>query len=112
MGSGKTRELASNDYNLRRTEMQAAARAFDVRALRDLTSAQIYRRLDIPGLLRRRALHIVQENERVWRAVKLLEAEDGRGFGKLMNASHERDYRAKMGINAKVFVCEIADGAH
>lgn len=112
MGSGKTRELASNDYNLRRTEMQAAARAFDVRALRDLTSAQIYRRLDIPGLLRRRALHIVQENERVWRAVKLLEAEDGRGFGKLMNASHERDYRAKMWINAKVFVCEITDGAH
>lgn len=112
MGSGKTRELASNDYNLRRTEMQAAARAFDVRALRDLTSAQIYRRLDIPGLLRRRALHIVQENERVWRAVKLLEAEDGRGFGKLMNASHERDYRAKMWINAKVFACEITDGAH
>jgi hypothetical protein len=29
-----------------------------------------------------------------------------------MNASHERDYRAKMGINAKVFVCEITDGAH
>jgi hypothetical protein len=23
-----------------------------------------------------------------------------------------RDYRAKMGINVKVFVCEITDGAH
>jgi galactokinase len=166
--SGKNRELASGDYNLRRTETQAAARAFGVRALRDLTSAQIYGRLDIPELLRRRALHIVEENERVWRAVELLEAEDGRGFGKLMNASHEssrrnfenstpeldsltsiaqqlpgvlgarltgagfggatvtlcertaadsialqlaRDYSAQMGTNAKVFVCEIADGA-
>ena len=166
--SGKKRELASGDYNLRRTETQTAARAFGVHALRDLTSAQIYGRLDIPELLRRRALHIVEENERVWRAVELLEAEDGRGFGKLMNASHESsrrnfenstpeldlltsmaqrlpgvlgarltgagfggatvtlcertaadavalqlasDYTAQMGTNAKVFVCEIADGA-
>jgi galactokinase len=166
--SGKKRELAGGDYNLRRTETQAAARAFGVRALRDLTSAQIYARRDIPGLLRRRALHIVEENERVWRAVEFLEAEDGHGFGKLMNASHEssrrnfenstpeldlltsiaqrlpgvlgarltgagfggatvtlcertaadaialqlaRDYTAQIGTNAKVFVCEIADGA-
>ena len=166
--SGKKRELVSGDYNLRRTETQAAARAFGVRALRDLTSAQIYRRLDIPELLRRRALHIVEENERVWRAVELLEAEDGRGFGKLMNASHEssrrnfenstpeldlltsiaqrlpgvlgarltgagfggatvtlcerttanavalqlaRDYKAQTRLTAKVFICEIADGA-
>ena len=166
--SGKNRELAGGDYNLRRTETNAAARAFGVRALRDLTSAQIYGRLDIPELLRRRALHIVEENDRVWRAVELLEAEDGYGFGKLMNASHEssrrnfdnstpeldlltsiaqqlpgvlgarltgagfggatvtlcertaadsialqlaRDYTAQMGTNAKVFVCEIADGA-
>ena len=166
--SGKNRELAGGDYNLRRTETNAAARAFGVRALRDLTTAQIYGRLDIPELLRRRALHIVEENDRVWRAVELLEAEDGHGFGKLMNASHEssrrnfdnstpeldlltsiaqqlpgvlgarltgagfggatvtlcertaadsialqlaRNYTAQMGTNAKVFVCEIADGA-
>ena len=166
--SGKNRELAGGDYNLRRTETNAAVRAFGVRALRDLTTAQIYGRLDIPELLRRRALHIVEENDRVWRAVELLEAEDGHGFGKLMNASHEssrrnfdnstpeldlltsiaqqlpgvlgarltgagfggatvtlcertaadsialqlaRDYTAQMGTNAKVFVCEIADGA-
>jgi galactokinase len=31
----------------------------------------------------------VGENERVWRAVKLLRANDGIGFGKLMNESHE-----------------------
>ena len=63
--SGKNRELASGDYNLRRTEIKATARAFGVRALRDLTSDQIYGRLDIPELLRWRALHIVEKNERV-----------------------------------------------
>jgi galactokinase len=91
--SGKKRELANGDYNLRRTETQAAARAFGVRALRDLESAQIHGRLDIPELLRRRALHIVEENERVWQAVQLLEAADGRSFGQLMNASHESSCR-------------------
>ncbi len=32
---------------------------------------------------------MVGENERVWWAVKLLEAGDGIGLGKLMNESHE-----------------------
>jgi galactokinase len=91
--SGRQRELASGEYNLRRIETQDAAHSFGVRALRDLKSAQINERRDIPDLLRRRALHVVEENERVWRAVKLLEAGDGRGFGELMNASHESSRR-------------------
>ena len=43
----------------------------------------------LPDLVRRRAAHVVGENERVWWAVKLLEAGDGIGLGKLMNESHE-----------------------
>lgn len=91
--STRKRELASCEYNLRRTETQNAADAFGVRALRDLKSAQINEREDIPDLLRRRARHVVEENERVWRAVELLEAGDGCGFGELMNASHESSRR-------------------
>jgi galactokinase len=87
--SGKQRELASGEYNLRRVETQNAAHSFGVRALRDLKSAQINERRDIPDLLRRRARHVVEENERVWRAVGLLKAGDGGGFGQLMNESHE-----------------------
>lgn len=87
--SGKQRELAGGEYNLRRTETQNAADAFGVRALRDLKSSEINQRMDIPDPLRRRARHIVEENERVWRAGELLEAGDGRGFGELMNESHE-----------------------
>jgi galactokinase len=91
--STRKRELASGEYNLRRTETQNAADAFGVRALRDLKSAQINEREDIPDLLRRRARQVVEENERVWRALELLEAGDGCGFGELMNASHESSRR-------------------
>ncbi|MGN6718852.1 MAG: galactokinase [Candidatus Binatia bacterium] len=87
--SGKGRALASGEYNLRREETDAAARALDVPALRDVTPADLARRSDLPDLVRRRAAHVVGENGRVWRAVKFLEAGDGIGFGKLMNESHE-----------------------
>ena len=87
--SGKRRELAKGEYNLRRKETHAAARALGVRALRDVCSADLDRCSDLSALLRRRASHVIGENERVWRAVALLEAGDGIGFGKLMNESHE-----------------------
>src|SRR5262249_10885862 len=83
--SGKKRELAQSQYNSRREETHAAARALGVLALRDVSSAELDRRSDLSALLSRRALHVIGENERVWRALKLLEAGDGIGFGKLMN---------------------------
>ena len=87
--SGKKRELAQVEYNLRVEETHAAARAFGARALRDVSSAELDRSSDLPALLRRRASHVIGENQRVWRALKLLEAGDGIGFGRLMNESHE-----------------------
>jgi galactokinase len=87
--SGKKRELAAGAYNLRREETRAAADLLHVRALRDVTSAALQEQSVLPDLLRRRAAHIVEENERVWRALDFLEADDGAGFGALMNASHE-----------------------
>src|SRR5262249_32440713 len=87
--SRKKRALATGEYNLRREETHAAARALGVSALRDVASADLARRSDLPDLVRRRAAHVVEENERVWRAVKLLEVGDGIGFGKLMTESQE-----------------------
>ncbi|MBV9007798.1 MAG: galactokinase [Verrucomicrobia bacterium] len=87
--SGKKRELASGEYNLRREQTRAAAAALGVHALRDLNSAMLASRSDIPALLRSRAAHIVGENDRVWHAVELLNRGDGEGFGQLMNQSHE-----------------------
>ena len=87
--SGKRRELAQGEYNLRREETHAAARALGARALRDVNSKGLDRCSDVSALLRRRASHVIGENERVWRGVTLLEAGDGIGFGELMNESHE-----------------------
>lgn len=84
--SGQRRSLASGEYNRRREETHAAARALGLRALRDAKPEQLDQ---LPDLLRRRAAHIVGENERVWRAVDFLTAGDGAGFGALLNESHE-----------------------
>jgi galactokinase len=81
------RELAAGKYNERRAETRAAAEALGVRALRDVPATQLSG--NIPVLLRRRAAHIIGENERVWRGCELLERGDAAGMGELMNASHE-----------------------
>jgi galactokinase len=87
--SGKQRELADGDYNVRREQCYDAARALGVRALRDVSSADLNRRTDLDSLLRQRARHIVGENERVERAIQLLAHRKAREFGELMNESHQ-----------------------
>jgi galactokinase len=86
--SGKKRELTEGLYNQRREETRAAAEALGLVALRDISPNELAKR-DLPPLLRRRAAHVVGENERVRRALVLLAQNDGRGFGALMNESHE-----------------------
>jgi galactokinase len=87
--SGKQRELAGGEYNVRREQTHAAAQILGVRALRDITSSELRTRTDLNPILARRARHIVQENERVERAIELLGENDAVGFGRLLNESHE-----------------------
>lgn len=86
--SGGPRELAQGHYNQRREEARAAAVALGLVALRDISPNELDKR-DLPPLLRRRAAHVVGENDRVERALARLAENDGRGFGALMNESHE-----------------------
>lgn len=58
------RELALSAYGSRRAECQEAARQLEVAALRDATPATVRSSLDQLGLAGRRALFIVEENER------------------------------------------------
>jgi galactokinase len=86
---GRQRELAKAGYNERRAQTFEAAHALGVKSLRDVTSDELERRRDLAPLLKRRALHVVQENARVQKGIEVLEANDGAGFGALMNASHD-----------------------
>ena len=81
--SGVARSLASSGYNQRRAECEAAAQQLGVKALRDVSDLRVIEQL--PGLIRRRAHHVITENNRVLQAaIGVLAVE----FGALMNASH------------------------
>jgi galactokinase len=82
--SGISRSLASSKYNERRAECQEAAHRLGCNTLRDVSEAGAVERL--PDPFRKRARHVLAENERVLRAVAVPCAQ---AFGQLMNASHE-----------------------
>lgn len=81
--SGVARSLVASKYNERRAECEQAAQLLGVKALRDVSNAAAIEKLPQP--LRRRARHVVSENNRVLRAVESI---DAASFGQLMNASH------------------------
>ena len=85
--SGVKHALTGGEYNERRDQCFEAAKRMGVPALRDVTSAQLAS-ADLPELVRRRAAHIVGENERVFEAIDYLRAGKGDEFGQLMTASH------------------------
>ena len=88
--SGVKHQLLQSEYNMRREECAAAAKALGVATLREVSSAQLgAARRSLDPILFRRAAHIVGENERVAQAVDALEQGDSAKLGSLMNASHE-----------------------
>ena len=82
-------ELADGEYNKRRAECEAAAAFFGKTSLRDVTLADINERsagmADVP---KKRARHIITENDRVESSVAALKNGDLVAFGKLMDESH------------------------
>lgn len=92
--TGIKRELAASEYNLRRQQCEDAVQLLhkrwpSVNSLRDVDPASMpgWEEL-LPEPLRRRARHVVNENNRVLQAVKALERGDAEEFGRLMNQSH------------------------
>ena len=82
--SGVPRTLAGSGYNQRRAECEQAAQLLGVKALRDITDINLVETLPEP--LRRRARHVVTENNRVLEALQNVASLEQ--FGELMNASH------------------------
>ena len=88
------RGLVDSEYNARRAECEEAVRLLGqrlegVRALRDVTAEQLREHEAVlPDVVRRRARHVVTENERTLHSVAALEAGDLAEFGRLMDQSH------------------------
>jgi galactokinase len=85
--SGVKHALSGGEYNERRDQCFEAARILGVRTLRDATSEQLAH-TKMSDVVKRRAAHIIGENERVFEAVEHLKRHDAPAFGQLMNASH------------------------
>ena len=86
-------ELSDGEYGERRAECEEAARQLGVASLRDVASpAEVDRLTD--QVLRRRARHVVSDNQRVLTVVELLRtgpagAEAYREIGRLLSQAHE-----------------------
>jgi galactokinase len=79
-------ELTDGGYASRRLACEEAAMALGAPALRDIGAADLGRLTD--PLLRRRARHVVTENQRVLATAELLGAGQVAEVGPLLNASH------------------------
>jgi galactokinase len=84
------RGLVDSAYNERRGQCESAARAFGVSALRDVSSERFEAKCGrLDEITRRRARHVITENERTLQAVEAMRRGDAVALGRLMNASHE-----------------------
>ncbi len=87
--------LVDSEYNVRRQDCEAAAEKLaqiypDVKTLRDVSLEQLAAaKSALTGREYRRALHVVGECTRVIEAVRMLEHNDVKGFGRLWFDSHE-----------------------
>jgi galactokinase len=86
LDSGERHRHASSGYNARRAECARACRLLGVASLREATRSAVEL---LPEPLRRRALHVLDENARVRRAVAALRVDDLPAIGRLLDASHE-----------------------
>jgi galactokinase len=94
--SGLPHTHAGGEYIARRRESFAAADLLGVGWLRDTTEASLATTA-MPEVLKRRARHVITENQRVLRAAEALRGADAPGLGALFNASHASmrdDYEA------------------
>jgi galactokinase len=84
------RGLVDSAYNERRAQCEAAARFFGVKALRDVSLEQFEQKQGMIGHepVRRRARHIISENQRVLEAVEAMHAGNLERLGELFDQSH------------------------
>lgn len=80
-------DLAASAYNERRAQCEQAAAALGLESLRDAAERDLPRIED--PVIRRRARHVVTENDRVLKAADALRHREAAALGPLLYASHE-----------------------
>lgn len=111
------RGLVDSAYNERRAGCEAAARFFQKPALRDVDMDLFQRRAgELDPVTRRRALHVITENQRTVEAAEAMARGDAPALGQRMNASHESlrdDYEVSSdALNAMVQCAQAAPGCY
>lgn len=90
MDTATRRGLVDSAYNERRAQCEAASALFGVKALRDVSLAAFNTKAgQLNEITRRRARHVISENERTLRAADTMAKGDADGLGRLINQSHE-----------------------
>jgi galactokinase len=111
--SGIRHRLVTGEYATRRSQCEEASRRLGVAELRDVAVADLPRVEQLDEPFRRRARHVVTEDERVLQAVAALRANDPGQVGELFYASHASmrdDYEVSVPqVDALV---EIASSEH
>jgi len=83
-------DLADGEYNKRRADCEEAARLLGHESLRDVSLAEFNEKSNnLTERLRKRARHVITENQRVLDAVDCLKKNNLTEFGRLMNESHK-----------------------
>lgn len=111
------RGLVDSAYNQRRAGCEAAARFFGKPALRDVDMDLFQQRAnELDPVTRRRALHVITENQRTVEAAEAMTRGDAPALGQLMNASHvslRDDYEVSSdALNAMVECAQAAPGCY
>lgn len=92
MNTNKRRELADSKYNERRAEcdkvLEILNKKYNFKNLCD-ASIEAVNELVQDDVLKKRARHVITENQRVLKSVSVLQKDDLVEFGKLLNASHD-----------------------
>lgn len=111
------RGLVDSAYNERRSQCEAAAKLFNVPALRDVTLSQFEARVrQMDPITYQRGRHVISENERTLAAAEAMVNNDAVTLGKLMNESHRslsRDFEvSSLELDAMVKIARKQPGCY
>ncbi len=99
INSGLSHQNSDGGYNQRRAECEEACSLLKIKQLRELQLEDLPRLEKLPEVLKRRARHVITENNRVHEAVKAIRTHNLPYLGELFAQSHQsmkNDYQVSI----------------